>query len=100
MNDRELMFLPAHKQRQMIVDGEISSVEMIEASLRRIAEFEPQLNAFITLDEEGALKSAEAADTKLASGDAAGPLHGVPVAVKDLEVTKGLRTTLGSAFFN
>jgi len=100
MNDRELMFLPAHKQRQMIVDGEISSVEMIEASLRRIAEFEPQLNAFITLDEEGALKSAEAADTKLSNGDAAGPLHGVPVAVKDLEVTKGLRTTLGSAFFN
>jgi len=99
MNDRDLMFLPAHNQRQMIVDGEISSVEMIGASLRRIAELEPQLNAFITLDEEGALAAAGEADARLAAGDEAGSLHGVPIAVKDLEVTKGLRTTLGSTFF-
>ncbi|MDA0596903.1 MAG: amidase [Chloroflexi bacterium] len=99
MNDRELMFTPAHKQRQMIVDGEISSVEMTKASLRRIAELEPQLNAFITLDEQGALAAAKAADESLASGLTPGPLHGVPIAVKDLEVTKGLRTTLGSTFF-
>ncbi|MCH8911609.1 MAG: amidase [Chloroflexi bacterium] len=99
MNDRELMFLPAHAQRQMIVDGEISSVEMTEASLRRIAELEPQLHAFITLDQEGALSSARQADERLAAGDEAGVLHGVPLVVKDLEVTKGLRTTLGSTFF-
>ena len=100
MNDRDLMFLPAHRQRQMIVDGEISSVEMTEASLRRIAELEPQLHAFITLDEEGAMTSAKKADTQLASGADPGVLHGVPIVVKDLEVTKGLRTTLGSSFFN
>ncbi len=99
MNDRELMFLPAHRQRQMIVDGEISSVEMTEASLRRIAELEPQLHAFITLDQEGALSSARQADERLAAGDEAGVLHGVPLVVKDLEVTEGLRTTLGSTFF-
>ena len=99
MNDRELMFTPAHKQRQMIVDGEISSVEMTKASLRRIAELEPQLNAFITLDEQGALDAAKAADESLTTGSTPGPLHGVPIAVKDLEVTKGLRTTLGSTFF-
>ena len=99
MNDRDLMFLPAHAQRQMIVDGEISSVEMTEASLRRIKELEPRLNAFITLDEDGAMSSAKSADAHLAAGEEAGALHGVPIAVKDLEVTKNLRTTLGSSFF-
>ncbi|MDA1279491.1 MAG: amidase [Chloroflexi bacterium] len=99
MNDRELMFLPAHVQRRMIVEKEISSVELTMASLRRIADLEPRLNAFITLDEEGAISSARQADHQLASGQEPGSLHGVPIAVKDLEVTKGLRTTLGSTFF-
>ena len=99
MNDRELMFLPAHEQRRLIADGEISSVEMTEASLRRIAELEPKLNAFITLDEEGAMQAAREADARQASGGETGMLNGVPIAVKDLEVTKGLRTTLGSSFF-
>jgi len=99
MNDQELMFLPAHKQRQMIVDREVSSVEMTEASLRRIADLEPQLHAFITLDEEGALAAAKEADAQLAAGTTPGVLQGVPIAVKDLEVTKNLRTTLGSSLF-
>lgn len=98
MNDRELMYLPGHRQHQMIVDKEISSVEMTEAALRRIAQLEPQLHAFITLDEEGALATAAKADSELAEGNLPGPLHGVPIVVKDLEVTKGLRTTLGSTF--
>ena len=99
MNDRELMFLSAHEQRRLIAEKAISSVEMVEASYRRITELEPQLNAFITLDEEGALSTARKADEQLAKGKNLGVLHGVPIAVKDLEVTKGLRTTLGSTFF-
>ena len=99
MNDRELMFLSAHEQRRLIAEKAISSVEMVEASYRRITELEPQLNAFITLDEEGALSAARKADEQLAKGKNLGVLHGVPIAVKDLEVTKGLRTTLGSTFF-
>lgn len=99
MNDRELMFLTAHEQARMIADKEISSVEMTEAALRRIGELEPRLHAFITLDEVGALASARAADERMAAGDDLGVLHGVPIVVKDLEVTKGLRTTLGSMFF-
>jgi len=99
MNDRELMFLPAHEQRRLIVEKVISSVEMVEASYRRIAELEPQLNAFITLDEDGAMSAAGSADAQLAKGEKPGVLHGVPIAVKDLEVTKDLRTTLGSTFF-
>ena len=99
MNDRELMFLSAHEQRRLIAEKAISSVEMVEASYRRITELEPQLNAFITLDEEGALSAARKADEQVAKGKNLGVLHGVPIAVKDLEVTKGLRTTLGSTFF-
>ena len=99
MNDRELMFLSAHEQRRLIAKKAISSVEMVEASYRRITELEPQLNAFITLDEDGALSAACKADEQLAKGKNLGVLHGVPIAVKDLEVTKGLRTTLGSTFF-
>ena len=99
MNDRELMFLSAHEQRRLIAEKAISSVEMVEASYRRITELEPQLNAFITLDEEGALSAARKADEQMAKGKNLGVLHGVPIAVKDLEVTKGLRTTLGSTFF-
>ncbi len=99
MNDRELMFLSAHEQRRLIAEKAISSVEMVEASYRRIAELEPQLNAFITLDEDGALSTARKADEQQAKGKNLGVLHGVPIAVKDLEVTKGLRTTLGSSFF-
>ncbi len=100
MNDRELMFLPAYEQGQMMLNGEISSVELTEAAFRRIAELEPQLNAFITLDEDGALSAARAADDARATGDnPPGALQGVPIAVKDLEVTAGLRTTLGSSAF-
>ena len=99
MNDRDLMFLPAHEQRQMVLDGQISSVELTEASLRRIDELDSQLNAFVTLDSDGALAAAAECDRKLATGEDAGSLHGVPICVKDLELTNGLRTTLGCAAF-
>ena len=99
MNDRELMFTPAHQQRQMILDKKISSVELTQASLRRIAELDPQLNTFITLDSDGALTAAAECDRKLADGEALGSLHGVPICVKDLELTNGLRTTLGCSAF-
>ncbi|MDA1298420.1 MAG: amidase [Chloroflexi bacterium] len=99
MNDRELMFLPAHEQRRMQIDRKISSVELVEASLRRVRELDPRLNAFITLDEDGALAAAREADARLAAGTDPAPLHGVPVSVKDLEVTAGLKTTLGCELF-
>ena len=99
MNDRDLMFLPAHEQRQMILDGKISSVELTRASLRRINELDSQLHAFVTLDEDGALSTAAACDQALADGEEPGSLHGVPICVKDLELTNGLRTALGCAAF-
>ena len=97
MNDRELMYLPAHEQRQMILEGSISSVEITEAALRRVRLLD--LNSFITVDEEGALRRATQADKELASNEYLGIFHGVPVSIKDLEVTNGLKTTLGSGIF-
>jgi len=76
---------------------ETSASELTVATLRRIAELNPALNAFALVDESGALQAARAADAELASGLDRGPLHGVPVAVKDLIDMAGLPTTCGSA---
>ncbi|MBS0325767.1 MAG: Asp-tRNA(Asn)/Glu-tRNA(Gln) amidotransferase subunit GatA [Proteobacteria bacterium] len=73
----------------------ISSVELAEESLARIAAAQPVLNAFVTVDREGALEAARAADAALARGDAP-PLAGVPIAHKDVLMTAGLRTTCAS----
>lgn len=99
MTDRDLMFTPAHEQRRMILDKEVSSVGMTQAALRRVSELDSHLNAFIMLDEDGAIGAAKSADAALARGEEPLPLHGVPICVKDLELTAGLTTTLGCAAF-
>jgi len=73
----------------------LGSVEVTRATLDRVAAAQPALNAFITIDEEGALAAARAAEAALARGDAP-PLAGVPLAHKDVLMTAGLRTTCGS----
>jgi aspartyl-tRNA(Asn)/glutamyl-tRNA(Gln) amidotransferase subunit A len=73
----------------------VSSVELTEQALARIERAQQALNAFITVDREGALAAARAADAALARGDAA-PLAGIPLAHKDVLMTAGLRTTCGS----
>src|SRR5574337_459337 len=73
----------------------VSSVELTQDALARIAAANPSLNAFITVDAEGALTAARAADERLARGEA-GPLLGIPLAHKDVFCTEGLRTTCGS----
>ena len=93
------MLMPADEQRGMMLRREISSVELTQAALRRISALDDQLNAFITVDAEGALATAMAADERLAGDDDARLLEGVPICVKDLELTAGLKTTLGCAEF-
>lgn len=93
---RPLFRQSAVELRQMIGRGEVSSVEVVTASLERIAEVNPAVNAVVTLVPERALEEARAADRARARGDRRGPLDGLPIAIKDLVDTAGIRTTYGS----
>lgn len=79
--------------------GEVTAVELARGALASIDELDGELNAFVTVDPDGALQAAEKADAELAEGADLGPLHGIPVAVKDIIDVAGLPTTMGSAHF-
>ena len=83
----------------MIARRELSARELLDACLARIEAVNPELNAIVTLVPEIAYERAAAADQAVADGDELGPLHGLPVAHKDLELTAGIRTTMGSPLF-
>ena len=74
---------------------EVSSLEVVQAHLDKIRAVNPPLNAIVTLDEEGALARAKEADAALAKGEVWGPLHGLPMTLKDGHETAGMRTTAG-----
>ena len=95
----ELSYMPATELVQAIKSQQVSSAEVTEHFLRRIESLDPQLNAYLALRPEGAMDDARAADDAVARGWATGPLHGVPISIKDLELTKGLTSTMGSALF-
>lgn len=84
---------------QLIENREISPVELTQAHLSRIDALDPRLNAFITLTPEAALQSARQAESAIRDGRYLGPLHGIPLALKDLYETAGVRTTAGSKIF-
>ena len=96
MNSGELAFAPAYELRGLLDSREVSSVELTEMFLGRIEELNPILNAFLTVCGEEAVASARLADERIGRGDGGGPLLGIPVSIKDLEVTKGIRSTMGS----
>ncbi|RRO20597.1 amidase [Saccharopolyspora rhizosphaerae] len=79
--------------------GDVRAVDLTQAALRAIDALDGGINAFVTVDREGALRAAEKADAELAEGRDRGPLHGIPVAVKDIIDVAGVRTTMGSAHF-
>jgi len=91
----ELNSLTIHQLQEMLDKGEVSSVEITESVLARIDQVEKQVGAYITLDRDNALAQAAVADKKLADASG-GALAGIPLALKDVVCTEGLRTTCGS----
>jgi amidase len=92
----EVVFATATGLAERIRRREVSAVEVLDAYLARIERHNPRLNAVVTLDAERARDRARMADAALARGEVWGPLHGVPITVKDGLATAGLRTTSGN----
>ena len=98
--ETELTRLSATELAERIRDGEATATEAVEAHLERIDDRDDEINAFVTVCAEEAREAAAAADRALETGEDLGPLHGVPVALKDLGWLKeGVRHTFGSALF-
>src|SRR5262245_45012453 len=95
----DLTGLGAAEAAARIASGEINSEALVRSCLERIDALEPQVQAWAHLDREHALEQAEAADAARREGKGTGPLHGVPVGVKDIIDTAGLPTEHGSAIF-
>ena len=91
----DLHSLTLHEAQQRLVAGDLTAVRLTEAVLERIDSVEPTVRAFLSLDRQGALRQAEAADAARAAGRG-GPLCGLPLALKDVLCTTDLPTTCGS----
>ncbi len=100
MDALELCYLSAGELARLLDGREVSPVEVVDAHLSRIADTEPVLNSFITLLPEHARAAAQRAEAQIQAGQYRGPLHGIPVGLKDLFNTAGVRTTSGSRLFD
>lgn len=96
MRDEDLCFMSASELAAKIRARDVSPVEVTDAVLERIDQLNPTLNAFCTRMDDEARGSASEAEAALQRGDDVGPLHGVPVSIKDNIYVKGSRTTFGS----
>src|SRR5258705_10206011 len=93
----ELYELTLIEVAEKIRTKEVSPVEVTQSSLTRLEEVEPSLTAFVTTTPELALEQAKAAEKEIGDGRYRGPLHGIPLGVKDLYDTAGVKTTASSA---
>ena len=96
MPDNELLKLTISEIAPMIQAREVSPVELTEAALAEAERRQPTLNSFITIMREQAMEQAEQAEDELSRGEYRGPLHGIPIGIKDNIATGGTRTTLGT----
>ena len=99
MEDIDLAYTPVWQLRQLLDSRRVSPVELTELYLRRVEALNPKLNAFLTVTADEALASARSAEERISRGQSGGSLLGIPISIKDLELTKGVRTTLGSLVF-
>ena len=99
MPNNEICFLTAAELAEKIRSKEVSAEEVMETHLDQIERVNPKVNAIVTYLPEQAMEGARAADEMLAKGDAVGPLHGLPIAHKDLVETRGIKTTYGSPIY-
>ena len=96
MDANDICFLSIADASELIATGKLSPVELVSAHLDRIEEIGGPLNAFITLLADESLAAATEAEAEIRSGNCRGPLHGIPIGLKDLFYTRGIRTTAGS----
>src|SRR5262245_608321 len=96
----DLAWTPATELATLIRRRKISPVEVVDAVLGRIEKPNPKINAYVTVTVDAARREAKAAERALGKKSARlGPLHGVPFSVKDLVITKGVRTTFGTPLY-
>ncbi len=99
MPDIDLCYTPATELVRLVRARELSPVELVENSLERIDEVNGTLNCFCFVYPDEAIEAARAAERAVSAGSPLGPLHGLPIAIKDITPTKGKRTTMGSYAF-
>ena len=97
--DTNLCYLPAREQKRLLEERQVSALELLEAQLAQIERVNPTVNAIVTLTEERARESARASDARRARGERTGVLDGLTVGVKDLFLTRGVRTTFASPIY-
>ncbi len=96
MPESDLHYLTISEAASLIVSGRLSPVELVNAHLDRIEQTDDRLNSFVTLLADHAKSAASTAEAEIKSGNYRGVLHGIPIGLKDLYYTKGVRTTVGS----
>jgi Asp-tRNA(Asn)/Glu-tRNA(Gln) amidotransferase A subunit family amidase len=97
MTSTELFYLSITEAAHELRRKAVSPVELVQACLNRITSIDDKLHSFITVTAELAIEQAKTAEREISAGTHKGPLHGIPIALKDLYATKGIRTTCHSA---
>ena len=96
MNASELLYLTIAEVAPMLQAREVSPVELTEAALAQVDRMQPKLNSFITILADQAMEQAREAEAAIVGGEYRGPLHGIPIGIKDNIATGGIRSTVGS----
>jgi len=99
MNSSEICYMSLTDTAEAVRTKKLSPVEIMDAVLHRIEKLNPRVNAYCTLVGDSARKHAAEAETAVMKGEELGPLHGIPVSIKDLILSGGIRTTAGSRIY-